>query len=153
MSGTGIKASFITQLDANDVEDKEGVGAIRYEGGRWFKYIKHEDAVAGRVGYGVVYKGLTGERDSVVSSDSTQAPLRGAGVLMAALGQNRYGWIQIKGPATVPPSALAANVADGDLIKMSGVDGIIDDGNAAGAPVIGYAVDESAGHIVLDAPW
>lgn len=153
--GTGLKASFTTQLETTSKIDREGVGQIRYEGRNWHKYVKHEDAVAGRVGYVCGYKGVTGYQNGIVSGDTSMAANRvqGAGVYVSTPAANEYCWIIIKGPVKVPAAALAAAVADGQLLAMAGADGQLASGSAAGTRIVAFCVDEGDGEIVAEFPW
>ncbi len=40
MAGKGIKQVFATRLTDVDTVDREGVGTLRIEGTRWYKYVQ-----------------------------------------------------------------------------------------------------------------
>ena len=157
--GTGIKATFATQLTDTSAKNKEGLGQHRYEGGRWYKYIKYDDG-AGNVtvaaGDFVGYFGPTGPKLHTVTGDTSVGTNRlvPAGLTVSAPKNGEYAWIQIKGPFVVAAARFNANVGDGDLLHMDpATDKLAADGTAAGSRIMGVASDESAGEGVLDCPW
>ena len=60
MAGKGIKQVFATRLTDVDTVDREGVGTLRIEGTRWYKYVQINNStgtsagVAGDLAYGIV---------------------------------------------------------------------------------------------------
>lgn len=154
---SGIKKVFITPLTDNSSTDKEGVGTIRFEGNKVYKYVKVLNisaTVAGAVGDMVSY-GLALMASSTVVTDSTdsQAKPVGAGMLLAAVagvpGTAEYVWVQTKGPATA--LSIAGTAADGDALYVAaGSDKVLTLATAADDPVCAYADDDSAFLIALD---
>ena len=156
------KQTFITGLTDTSTSDLEGVGTIRREGpNKVFKWIRYNAgagsvaAIAGDVGYyyGVSADAVTGGyENSVITMDRTDAYM-GAGVFQAIIADDSYGWIQIKGPATLTQALTAG--ADGNALTHSGAgaDGALDVSNAVTDTVVAYATDISAKKIVCDFPW
>jgi len=153
----GIKKVFATPLDAVSTTDKEGVGCLRFEGNKVYKYIQYiegtaaVDGVAGEVAY---YYGNDGPVDFQVSSDLSDCTGElGAGVLQANMSDQEYGWIQIKGVATLSIALTAG--ADGDSLTPTGAgDGTLDLSVAAETDhVCAQSVDSSAQIILCDFPW
>ena len=125
---SGMKRVFITPLDDVSTTDKEDVGTLRFEGNKIYKYIQYSeeaaavDGVAGEVAY---YVAETGYALNDVTSDLDASDEVGAGVLQAALSDNEYGWIQIKGYAVLTIALTAG--ADGDALTPTGsADGTLD---------------------------
>lgn len=151
----GLKRVFLTPLDTVDTSDKEGVGTIRFEGNKVYKYIQYSeeaaavDGVAGEVAY---YVAATGYAANDVTSDLTASDEVGAGVLQAALSDNEYGWIQIKGYAVLTIALTAAT--DGAPYTPTGsADGTLDVATAATDAICAYGGDTSANEIMCDFPF
>ena len=97
-------------------------------GNKVFKFVQYSeeaaavDGVAGEVTY---YVADSGYGASQVTSDLSASDEVGAGVLQAAMSDNEYGWIQIKGAATLTIALTAG--ADGDPLTATGsADGTLD---------------------------
>lgn len=172
---SGAKKIFLTKLTDINSTDKEGVGCLRWEGNKCYKYVKFLNTtatVAGAAGNTVVYTAVDGYDDNEVCMDVSDAdaiPIP-AGQVLATItgtaGTAYYGWIQIKGFAT-HSSTLAASldgtpaaVADGcELVKVVATDltlrraNDVIDAAAERALVCGVAVDASAKTIVCDFPF
>jgi hypothetical protein len=160
MSNYGIKKVFATPLDTIDTEDKEGVGVIRWEGNVCYKYVLF-NAGAGTVApivgaaayyYGASAAGTAGYGASEVTMDLTDA-VSGAGIFMSILTDGDWGWIQIKGIATMTVGILAG--ADGNALTHIGAssDGGLDVSAAVTDQVCAYAFDHSADIIICDFPF
>lgn len=159
--GTGVKQIYETGIADTSSSDKEGVGTLRYEGNKVYKWVKYNQgagsiaAVAGNVVY---YYGVSGDavtggyEDSVVTMDRTDGYL-GAGVLQAIIADGEFGWIQIKGPATLT-TALTAG-ADGNALTHvgAGADGTLDVSALVTDAVVAFATDISAKKVACDFPW
>ena len=96
-------STTVTDFHASDLE---GIGTIRVEGGKTFKWVKNESDSIFLVG-GVYFYGGTGGDLSLrsvfylgQSGEGTASSLE-AGVAMSTAGDNEYGWIQIGGPGSV----------------------------------------------------
>lgn len=157
----GAKKVFITPLDSVESTDKEGVGTLRWEGNKCYKYVQYvegaaaTDGVAGEVAYYYAPSGdgaTEGYANCKVTSDLSDSAEVGAGVLQAAMSDLEYGWIQIKGPATLS-IALSAG-ADGDPLTATGAaDGTLDLTTAVTDVIVAYASDASDKTIVCDFPF
>lgn len=124
-------------------------------GGKVYKFIQYDEAtaatdgVAGEVAY---YVADTGYGASVVTSDLSDSSENGAGVLQANMSQDEYGWVQIKGPATLTIALTAG--ADGDPLTPTGAgDGTLDVTTAVTDHICAIAVDASANEIICDFPY
>ena len=151
-AGKGLKRVFATGLTEVKTFDADGVGAIRFEGNKIYKYVQYSeqaaavDGVAGEVAYYVADNGYSANQ---VTSDLSASDEVGAGVLQAVMSDNEYGWIQIKGPATLTIALTAG--ADGDPLTPTGADdGTLDVTAAATSAVCAYAIDASANEIACD---
>lgn len=123
--------------------------------GNIFKYVQYKegtaatDGVAGEVAY---YYTLDGYKNNQVSSDLSDSIELGAGVLQAVMSEDQYGWIQIKGPATLTIALTAG--ADGDPLTPTGsADGTLDVTGLVTDHVCAYAGDISDQEIVCDFPF
>lgn len=124
-------------------------------GNKVYKFVQYSeeaaavDGVAGEVAY---YVADTGYGASQVTSDLSASSENGAGVLQAAMSDGEYGWIQIKGAATLTIALTAG--ADGDPLTPTGsADGTLDVSAAATDHVCAIAVDASANEIICDFPF
>lgn len=156
----GEKKIFITRLTDTSTSDLEGVGTIRWEGNKAYKWVLYNQgagavaAAAGNVAYyyGAAGVGTSGYTNSEVTSDVSDSPKVGAGVLQAAIANGSYGWVQIKGVATLT-TALTAG-ADGNALTPVGAgDGTLDVSALVTDPICAYAFDASAKIIVCDFPF
>lgn len=156
---------YITGVDITKVKTStEGpefrLGTLaRLSNGKAYKYVKYNDgvgnvaAVAGNVVYyyGVSADAVTGGyENNEVTMDLTDGYL-GAGVLQAVIADGGYGWIQIRGAATVT-TALTAG-ADGQALTHVGTtDGTLDVSALVTDPIVAFATDISAKKIACMFP-
>lgn len=129
-------------------------------GGKIYKYVQYKEAtaatagVAGEVAY---YYTLDGYKFNQVTSDLSDSIELGAGVLQAAMSDAEYGWVQIKGAATL--SIALTGGADGDPLTPTGAtDGTLDvvlndAGSGFLAHICAYAGDISDKEIICDFPF
>lgn len=157
--GTGIKATFSGPVTRVDSADLEGLGALRIEQGKIYKYVKLANAsatVALAAGDPVAYLAVTGYSTNTVVSDLTDAdtaPLGGGvatGVVAGVAGTSYYIWVQIKGPATALTTVPGA---DGGALTMSTTDKTFLVPTAHGHTRCASAIDASAKTIYCDFPW
>lgn len=160
-AGSGIKKIFTTALTETADFDKEGVGAIRFEGNSVYKWVKFNNgagsvaAIAGDCAY---YYGVSGDavtggyENNEVTMDRTDAYM-GAGVFQAIIPDANWGWIQIRGPATLTQALTAG--ADGNALTHvgAGADGALDVSAAVTDAVVAFATDASAKKIVCNFPF
>lgn len=138
MSMYGIKKIFKTAVTDVSTTDEEGVGCLRFEGPNIYKYVKYDQG-AGSVASGAGKPcGYKGNSDTVVTCDVSDATGGFAGICMATIADDGYGWIQIYGrctdvvtSGTVNAKAVAAFTADGALTAL--------DDTYAAADISGYA--------------
>lgn len=156
-AGSGIKKVFSTALDETADYDKEGVGAIRFEGNsvyKWVKYTTGAGSVAAAANNVAYYQKAadSGYENHTVTSDVSDSDNLGAGVLQAAPANNEYCWIQIRGFATLNTSLTAGS--DGNALTPVGAgDGTLDVSALVTDHVCAYAVDASADEIICDFPF
>jgi hypothetical protein len=160
---------FKTGLAEITTERKDPLGAIRWFEGRCYKYVLIRNTtatVAGIAGSVVAYEAEDGAENNVVVLDRNDADAKpiGAGVLQAAVAgvhspqASYYGWIQIKGPATLTAD-LGGTPADGDTFMAGATDLAVtkftnDDSTETndGHPC-GVINDDSAGKVICDFPF
>ena len=160
-SAKGIKRIFATALTETSTIDLEGVGAIRREGNKTYKWIKYNNgagdvaSVVGDVGY---YYGVSGDavtggyENSEVTMDLTDGYI-GAGVFQSIIADGSFGWIQVRGAATTTTAPKAG--ADGDALTMIGAttDGTLDVAALVTDAIVAFATDISAKKMICMFPY
>lgn len=167
---SGSKRVFLTPLDSVSTTDKDGIGTIRQEGNKFYKYVQLQNTtatVAAAAGDAVAYGAAVGHNTNLVVSDATDADAApvGAGIIVAAavagvLATAYYLWIQIKGPVTVLQT-IADTPVDGQEVSMSTTDLTLTVTEYAGttpnirqvAACMGIVTDASAKLVALDCPY
>ena len=160
----GLKQVFIQALTEISTEvAKDTLGDIRWEGNKCYKYVQYDEAaaavtgVAGEVAYYILD---TGYGANNVSSDfsacGADATCIGAGVLQASLDDEDFGWIQIKGIATLSIAIIAG--VDGNALTPSGVganDGSLDVvvTTVALGHICAFITDKDQKEIMCDFPF
>lgn len=126
-------------------------------GTKIYKYVKYNvgagsvAAVAGNVAGYYAASGASAGAYTEVTSDVSDTAGLGAGVLQAVIADGEYGWIQIKGVATLT-TALTAG-ADGNALTLVGAgDGTLDVSGLVTDAVVAYAVDATAKIVLCDFP-
>lgn len=145
-------------LTAVDATPQFKLGAIgQTSDGKLYKYVQYNSAVgvvaavAGNVAYYYAPSGVSAGSSTVVTSDLSDSANLGAGVLQAVITTGSYGWIQIKGVATITPALTAG--ADGNALTAAGAtDGTLDVSAAVTDAIVAYAIDASAKIIACDFP-
>lgn len=150
-----IMGMNLTTVDSSPAFELGSVG--RTDDGKLYKYVQYETAagavaaVAGNVCYYYAPSGASAGSTTVVTSDLSDSAGLGAGVLQAVLTDGAYGWIQIRGTATITPALTAG--ADGNALTAVGAtDGTLDVSAAVTDAIVAYAVDASAKIIKCDFP-
>ena len=155
---SGVKRIFQVPLTGTATTDKEGIGTLRREGNKTYKWVKYwvgsgtVAAVAGNVCYytkdDVSGKGY---ESHIVTMDLTDSYDMGAGILMAIIPADGYGWIQIRGYCLVTTALTAGS--DGNALTASGTgDGTLDVSAAVTDNVVAIALDASAKKILCNFP-
>lgn len=159
-----LPTTFITKLTDVETTDKEGVGKIRYQGGKWYKWVNLKNTtatVAAAAGTIVAYFALTGYPTHRVVVDLSDAdnPPAAAGITLAAvtgtLGVDYYCWIQIKGQATL--DTAVTNGTAGAPIALTTTDKTAIRANEADSAavykiVLGRSYNTTTG-VTLDCPF
>ena len=130
-------------------------GAVIGSPTKLYKYVQYDtgsvgtSAVAGDACY---YYTLDGYKNNQVTSDLSDSVEIGAGILQAIMTDGQFGWVQIKGPATMT-IALSAG-ADGDPLTATGAaDGTLDVSADVTDIVVAIAGDASDKAIICDVPF
>ncbi|RWI94661.1 MAG: hypothetical protein E5X33_30520 [Mesorhizobium sp.] len=122
---------------------------------RFVKYNQGAGAIAAVVGNVVGFYaagGVSAGQYNEVTSDVSDTAANGAGVLAGAPGNGEYGWIQVKGPATVTTALVSG--ADGNALILSATtDGTLKVAAAVTDTVCAYAIDASAKIIMCAFPY
>lgn len=151
--------SFTNPVTEWGTVQRLALGTIRHEvGGKWYKYVnlKNSATVAGAAGDQVVYFAATGYSTSRVcnrAADGDALPI-GAGILTAAVAgtaaTDYYGWIQIKGLATL--STAVAGAAAGKKFLASTTNATFTVGAAVTDSTAGISLNATT-LVVLDCPF
>lgn len=142
----------LTRIDTSAAFE---LGTVAWDdSGKAYKYLQYKegtaavDGVAGEVAY---YLATDGYKNSQVTSDLSDTDEIGAGVLQAIMSEDEFGWLQVKGFATLS-IALTAGV-DGDPLTPTGAgDGTLDVNvaTAANTDICAWAGDASDLEIICD---
>lgn len=145
-----------TRTNAEGPEFALGTLGMTHDGKR-YKYVQYNTAagvvaaVAGNVCYYDAPGGASAGATTRVTSDLSESAGLGAGVLQAVIPDEGYGWIQVKGAATITPALTAG--ADGNaLTPVGATDGTLDVSALVTDSICAYAVDASAKIIMCDFP-
>ena len=130
-------------------------GAVVGSPTKLYKYVQYDTGSAGAAavaGEACYYYTLDGYKNNVVTSDLSDSVEVGAGILQAAMTDGQFGWIQIKGAATMTIALTAG--ADGDILCPTGaavgtLDVIADD-VSHGCAIAGDISDKE---IICDFPF
>lgn len=137
MAEYGIKQTFEDKITDTSTTAQNGLGTLRFDGSKVYRYVKATDAVTQRAIVSHVANGTAGTDDwTVVKGSATvTAP---AGVAIGAIAADSYGWIQVGG---IVSCIGDGSVAAGEQVISHG-DGTIDT-MAAGeeASVVGHALE------------
>jgi hypothetical protein len=133
----GQKRIMVTGLTINMATDAEGVGVVRREGGKEYKWVKFTGATAVVAGDVVCYADAATQ---TTVDKANAAVAAGVAVAAAAAGAVSYGWIQTKG-LCVLANALAGTPAAGNMMTNTGAaNGVATKAAAATDCVLGVAV-------------
>jgi hypothetical protein len=164
----GIKRIFQTSLTDTATTDLEEAGTLRWEGNKVYKWVRYSGAtgeVPAVVGWVCGYKASqydpSGAAESTVTCDHSSTRNIGAGVHVSVIPELGFGWIQIKGPATVALTigdAGQPTVQDGVALGIdeSGVGTGVGDGslawcdNVTNGSICAFGDDVSAKTIICD---
>ncbi|QDP56796.1 MAG: hypothetical protein Unbinned400contig1000_15 [Prokaryotic dsDNA virus sp.] len=116
----GFKELFLTALTDTKSTDVEGVGTVRQEGDKWYRWVQNDESSdALRAGDLVCYDLSQNENmHENVLQPVTADLFHMAGIAMSAIAAGEYGWIQIEGwydDAYVRNSASNVAIAAGDI--------------------------------------
>jgi hypothetical protein len=152
-----MKTIFNSALTDSFEKDVEGVGSIRVEGNKVYKFVKFDNGtgnIAAAAGNAVGYLKATGYSTSTVTCDVSDTDNIVAGALLAVVPDGYYCWVQIQGAATLAV-ALDDAPADGGPLVMGTTDAALGkaavSGNAeASLAVCGLAEDASEKKVILN---
>ena len=156
----GLSQSYVTGLTETSLTDLEGVGKVRYENKKWYKWVKYNDGTADLdvvAGDFVNYLAATGYKNSEVVPDTADADATtpfGAGVVQAAVTVTAtFMWIQIKGFATLSLDPTGTP-GDSNALVPSATDKAMAVATASDVEhICGHTTDDSAKEVYLDCPW
>ena len=129
-------------------------GAVVGSPSKVYKYVQYDTGSAGAAGVAgeaCYYYTLDGYKNNQVTSDLSDSVEIGAGILQAAMTDGQFGWIQIRGAATMTIALTAGS--DGDPLCPTGAaDGTLDVSSAATDNVCAIAGDISDKEIICTFP-
>lgn len=154
--GANLTATYTTA----QLADSPAKVGDHYEefGGKVYKFVKYNAgagpvaAVVGNVCYYYAASGASAGQITEVTSDLSDSAGVGAGVLQAVIASGDYGWVQIKGPATLN-TALTAGADGNALTPVGSTDGTLDVSAAVTDSICAYAIDASAKIVMCDFPY
>ncbi len=147
----GLKQTFKSQLGDNDSTNQEDLGAIRYDENKVYKYVKFSGTTAVAVGDFVCYV-LSDTTGSTVDGANT-ALAAGVAMAVAASGSVSYGWVKIKGVATLS-TALAGSPAAGDQLSTNGATApAVTKSTAANFQTAAIALNVTSKIVMVDCPF
>lgn len=153
--------SYITGMDltASTATPEFSLGTIgQTEDGYVYKYIQYNQgagAIAAVAGNAVGYYapgGTSTGTSTVVTSDVSDTTAILAGVLTAALTNLQYGWIQVKGRATLT-TAFVSGASGNALTLSTTTDGTVKVAGAVTDAGGAYAVLAASRIVLLDCPY
>lgn len=156
ISNVSIKKVFVTKLTDTSTKDLEGIGVIRFEGAKiykWISYNKGGDSVAAVAGRCVTYHGddsIVADSAADVTMDISDGTIV-AGVLQAVIADGSYGWIQIKGVAVL--GIALDSGSDENALIVGTTDGSLAVRAAVTQQVAAIALDVTGKIVLLDCPW
>jgi hypothetical protein len=114
----GLKRIFRSNLTTTEAVDVEGVGTIRFEGNNIYKWVEFAGTTAVAAYEPVCYVLADVDTGTIVDGANTNIA---AGISQAAVpaGTPAYGWVQIKGMATVA-NAFGGTPAEGAQLTSNG---------------------------------
>lgn len=158
---SGFKQVFVTGLTEVSTTEKDQLGDLRWEGNKCYKYVQYKaTAIACLANMAVGFFEDSGALLNQVTTDTSDqvqaATLVCAGIAQAIIPTNGFGWIQVKGPATMA-AAFTAGV-DGDPVGLVG--GGADIGTLdlhitaiSNSHIAGYIGDAATFTLTLDCPF
>lgn len=145
IGATGQKQLFVTPITEVAATDVEGVGTIRVEQDKIYRWVKNAETAttfsAGQVVAHVITAGTTAIQEVKQMATANLSFL--AGVVMGTLVGSSYGWIQIWGTGSVSVSGATTggtDIAAGDVLKGVNAAAHMVRDQAAGAatPPVGF---------------
>lgn len=146
-----LEAVQTAVLSSNSATKQEELGTRVNVGGKTYKYIQFTAGVpTPAIGDAVGYVATTGYGANMVSGDVSTTDGVLAGVLVAALTDQYYGWIQIKGPCTTFSTSFVSGSAGNAMTLSSTTDSTLKVCAAATDPQCAIMV--AAKSAILDCP-
>lgn len=147
----GMKQTYITGLTDLSATDKEGVGTIRRENAAAYKYVKFSGTTALHVGDVACYVAYASDGNAVIVDGANTA--FGAGVVLVALGTGtvQYGWIQVRGLATLSTALSGSPTIGQALTTANAANYALDLGGTADG-VVAWCYDATAKKVLCNFP-
>lgn len=123
MTEYGIKQTFGDNLTDTSATAKNGLGVIRFDGAKEYRYVKIVDKAVTK-GDSVCAASTAEGIVTADRADGSQLAFQVRGVAIGAIGTDSYGWIQVKGNCEVQCDGAVA-AGDG-LVPHATADGHAD---------------------------
>jgi hypothetical protein len=148
------KQVFLTELDQFYEDDIEGIGIIRFEGAKvykWVKFISDIAATADRL----MFLPFNATIETEVTNLRLLTPVIAGMNPADGIAENTFCWIQTRGLA-YSDQALNGSPSDGDALTMEYTVGTLprfEVKNAVTQPTYAFAYDVSAKLVFLTCPF
>ena len=112
-----MKEVFMSELTETSTTARDNVGDVRFENGKYYRYVKNNHSAEFGVGDVPVYDvSLAGKYHEAIEIAATATLARTAGVIVTAIPAASYGWILIEGAVDLVTISSVAHVV-GDKIN------------------------------------
>ena len=158
---SGNARIFQNQLTDTSLSDVVGVGTLRWEGNKCYKWVKYDegDSIDIVIGDVLTYKALQ-YPNNIVTADISEADTipTPAGVALGTVTVDlTYMWIQIKGFMTLSLDPTGSSPGDGEALgagaSTSGTNKVAIIDPADNQMRLGASVDDSSKTCILDCPF
>ena len=157
----GSKTAFVSALSEVSTTLKDQLGDLRWVGNKCYKYVQYKaTAIACVAGTMVGFYSEDGHKNNQVTLDTSDqeqaATLLAAGITQAIIPTKGYGWIQIKGFATMSVAFIAG--VDGDPLGLVGATADTGDLDlhitaVSNSHICAWAGDVTDKEVILDCPF
>jgi len=142
----GLKQLFPDNVDDSSTTQQNGLGIIRFEGNKEYRYVKVVDKALAAGDVACIASTVDG---IVTSKIAGQAASMAMGVAIGAIASGAYGWIQSKGVCTINCDGTV--VTGSGLVPSASTDGVADVVDAASDSanteykIFGFALTQDSG--------
>lgn len=160
MAQDGLKGTWTGVLGDVDTVAAEELGTLRFEGGKWYKYVEYVSGTLPDSEVALNFVAYVSYPLNTVTCDLSDAITANGGIpagqLVAIPVDGSYLWIQIKGISGIfPTNFIAGSIGNAMSVIGASTDGTLDVSGAVTDAIAGkaYNVTGSACTAVLDCPF